>query len=155
MLYHYTIPAVPPPANERLKAVSKGFGGAKLAATSAVADWKRTAAVYLRRPSGVPMLAGPVAVGLVFRFGSQRRDVDSGVKDALDAMLPMKDPKWGIVLDASALVSDDRQVVALYVAKDGRKGNAATEIVIAPAAEHAEVARAVGAFVDEIMGVMR
>lgn len=155
MIYHYTIPAVPPPANARLKAIAEGIGGAKLATTTKVAKWKRTAATFLRRKPGVPVLTGPVAVGLVFRFGSARRDVDSGIKDALDAMIPTVDPKWGVTLDASALFGDDRQVVALYVAKDARKGEPSLDVVVAPAAEHAEVARAVAAFVDEIVGVRR
>lgn len=163
MIRTYTLHGLPPTMNDRLK---PGFAKAQpsplgigsrrkltLRTTKAVAQWKRDVTTWLltQRPQFHP--DAPLAIGLVFRFGDNRKDVDSGIKDVLDALQSRK--VLGAWIDNGALYRNDRQVAATFVVKDARKGPVGVDLFVGTLADVAEVARAVVACAEEIGGVKR
>lgn len=155
MLRTYTIPGVPPPSNQRLRPVTSGFGRARLVASDTVASWKDTSAAAIASQQPEYHAKGRVAVCLVLAYGSDRKDADSGVKDALDALAAQKCKRWDVTLTNGALYANDRQVAALFVVKDYRKGEQSTTVAIAPIREVAAVAHFAVAVAEDVEGMTR
>lgn len=164
MIRTYTLNGLPPTMNDRLKpgltqgaaipgTTIRGKRKPSLYTSEVVKRWKADVTLWMlaQRPELHP--ESPLAVGLVFRFGDNRKDVDSGIKDVLDAVQSRK----GIVGwdDRGALYRNDRQVVALFAVKDARKGPVGVDLFVGTLAEVAEVARAVVACAEDIGGVRR
>lgn len=87
MLVTFTVPGLPPTANNRLGThIVKGR--AVLHRSNGATSWQATVGAYGRQAMGRrPLIAERVEVRLVFRVGPmRRRDVDAGVKDTLDSM---------------------------------------------------------------------
>lgn len=103
MTITFTIPGLPPPANARLGAhVTKGR--AVLHRNKGATSWQSTVGAYGRLAMGrQPLITTRVAVRIVFRVGpARRRDVDAGVKDTLDGLVP-------------SVLADDRLIRSLTV----------------------------------------
>ena len=159
----YTLLGLPPTVNDRfapgLTRKTHGFSTVtkpRIYTTSAVKQWALDVTAWML-PQKPECLSGDLAVGLVFRLGDNRKDVDGGIKDVLDALQARKLPaKYGGAVDTrGALYLNDRQVAALFVVKDRRKGPLGVDIVIGPLAECAEVARAVVAEGESLAEVRR
>lgn len=88
----FTIPALPPCANARLKAngAASAKAGRPFRTSSEVKAWRSTAGAFARAAMSagrVPKFTSRVAVAIVYHLGpAHRRDIDSGVKDTLDAL---------------------------------------------------------------------
>lgn len=149
--------------NDRLK---PGFAKAKpsplgigsrrkltLMTTKDVAQWKRDVTLWMLTQRPELHAEGNLAINTVFHFKNNRKDVDSGIKDVLDALQSRK----GVVGwdDRGALYRNDRQVAATFVVKDARKGPVGVDLVVGTLAEVAEVARVVVAVAEDLGGVRR
>ena len=119
MTLTFTIPGLPPSANVRLGAhVTKGR--AMLPRNKGATSWQSTVGAYGRLAMGrLPLITTRVAVRIVFRVGpARRRDVDAGVKDTLDGLVP-------------SVLADDRLVRSLTVDLiDSAKESESTTITV-------------------------
>lgn len=163
MIRTYHLPGLPPTVNDRfepgLTRKTHGFSTVtkpRIYTTSAVKQWALDVTKWML-PQKPECLSGDVAVSLMFRLGDNRKDVDGGIKDVLDALQARKLPaKYGGAVDTrGALYLNDRQVAALFVVKDRRKGPLGVDIVIGTLAEAAQVAREIVALAEDIAGVKR
>lgn len=120
MLVTFTVPGLPPTANNRLGThIVKGR--AVLHRSKSASSWQSTVGAYGRLAMGRrPLIAERVEVRLVFRVGPlRRRDVDAGVKDTLDGL-------------TGAVLTDDRLVRVLSVELEdvGSAKDEATEVTV-------------------------
>lgn len=127
-----SIPALPPLANRRLMPIITSKGKPGLCARGEVGNFQAGAGLVAQiamRAQGLSRpLSAPVAAVIVFRLGPKtRRDLDAGIKDALDALT-------GIVWD------DDKQVRGLAVLT--RPGDDSTDVYVSvcTASAHASLA---------------